>query len=575
MVKFKKISFFIFLIFICGSLLCSCEYKNIVMLNPIDDENVIKSTEDNEEEEFSVYSQDFFLAQKEKQIDKNILNDINVRKAIFYAIDRERIVDELYGEYNNVADSLFQEGSFYNSQSWSQYEYDPDKAEEFLNIAGYGTDNPLYITIGSISDSGTKEMIEEIIKENLDKIGIKVWIFNKPSEEWYGDCVGKGEYELGIWSFYNFDGSSLNCSFNSGKIPSLATEENKNCENFYWYDNQEVDSILKNIENENNIDEKKELFNKLQDIIATDAVVLPLYNRMYTVVFNSKKIKNIVASIRNNEIFFNLEKSTLSGGWQSEDSEKNEIIIGCKGEDYSLTDLLNEDYISDLIVKGLWEINENGEYDCILAATDSCQGYSSTGVYEKKVKVVLKDGIFWENGEPITSKDVKYTFDSIVENEELIKINRDYLEIEEIEIINEKEFNIVFKGYIGDYGELFKFLIPDGLLGEKDISNFSIKDIVSNGPFKLNEHVRGKYVLLEKNDYYFNEIPDIDRIRIVFDTDINNLINMLKDGEVDILSVPFDIGMVKEFEESEDFGLLVMPGNMIEHIAVCLKPRGK
>ncbi len=575
MVKFKKISFFMFLIFVCASLLCSCEYKDIVLLKTIDDENVIESTEDNEEEEeeFGAYSKEFFLAQKEKQLDKNTLNDINVRKAIFYAIDRERIVEELYGEYNNVANSLFSESSLYHYQSWSQYEYNPDKAKEFLNMAGYGTDNPLYITIGSISDSGPKEVIEEIIKENLDSIGIKVWIFNKPSEEWYGDCVGKGEYELGIWSFYNFDGASLDCSFNSGKIPPLETDENKNCENFYWYNNQEVDSILKNLERENNSDKKKELFENLQDIIAGDAVVLPLYNRIYTIAFNSKKIKQLDVRIINNEIFFNIEEIMLSGEWQSEDSEGNEIIIGYKGEDYDIDDLFSEDYISDLMIKGLWKINENGEYENVLAGEGSYKGSNSTNVYDKKVKVVLKDDIFWENGEPITSKDIKYTFDSIIGNEELVNLNKDYLEIEGIEIINDKEFNISFKSYIGDYGELFRFIISDGLLEEKDISNFSIEDVVSNGPYKLKEHVKGKYILLEKNDYYFNEIPNIDRVRIVFDTDINNLISMLEGREVDILSVPFDINLANKFKESEDFGFLTKTGNIIEHIAVCFKPK--
>ncbi len=576
MIKSKKIIvLFMFVIITCvGIFLCSCEYNDIVLLSPIDDENVIESGENNTEE-LSINSKEFFLAQKEKQMDKNNLNDINIRKAIFYAIDRERIVEELYGKYNKVINSLFPEDSFYCYQSWSQYNYDPDKAKEFLNKAGYGVGNPLYITIGSISDSETKDIIEEIIREDLDNIGIKVWIFNKPSDEWYGDYVGNGEYELGIWSVYNFDGSSLNYSFNSEKMPPLATEENKNCENFYWYDNPEVDSILRNLESENNINKRKELFENLQDMVANDAVVLPLYSRIYAIAFNNEKIEEMDISIRNNEVFFNLENWVLCNGWQLEDSEDNEIVIGYKGEDYDLSDLLNLDYISDLMTKGLWQLNENGEYEDVLASAERYQGYSITSVYNRKIKVMLEDDIFWEDGEPITSEDVRYTYDIILENEGVIDNCEDYSRIEEIEVVNEKEFNIVFKEYISDYKKLFGLILPEGLLAEKDISNLSIEDIVSNGPYKLDKYVRGEYILLEKNNYYFKEIPDIDRIRVLFDTDINNLIGMLEDKEVDILSIPFDIDLVEGLDENKNFGLLIKPGNMIEQMALCLKPKEK
>ncbi len=173
-------------------------------------------------------------------MNKNPLNDINIRKAIFYAIDRERIVNELLGKYGEVLNSLFDKNSYYYNPSWSEYDYDLNKAKESLSKAGYGVDNPLYITIGATSDNDAEQIIEEMIKEDLDKIGIKLWIFNKSSEEWYQDYVEKGDYELGIWSIYNFDGSSLNYNFSSEKIPPLATDENKNCENFYWYENAKL-----------------------------------------------------------------------------------------------------------------------------------------------------------------------------------------------------------------------------------------------------------------------------------------------------------------------------------------------
>jgi len=572
MKRIIKLSFLV--IFICSSvLLNSCLYDSNDLFTTLDEGSAVDSL-DNSVEELDVNSKEFFLKSKEEQMNKNLLSDINLRKAIFYAIDRKKIVDELFGGYNHVHNSLFPEYSYYYSQSWEEYDYDLDKAEEFLNMAGYGVDNPVYITIGSISESNTKQTIEEIIKEDLDRIGIKLWIFNKPSEEWYMDCVGKGDYELGLWSIYNFDGSNLGCSFSSDKIPSMATDENKYCENFYWYSNPEVDGIIKDIESEEDIDIKKELFKNLQDILADDAVILPLYERMFYIVSNNEKLKNIDIDIKNNKLFFKLENWILNDAKESENQESNEVIIGFEGEDYGLNDLFDHDYIGDLLMKGLWEINEYGDYESVLVEEDNAAENVSGASNEEKVKVELKDGIFWEDGNPITSGDVKYTFDFIKENGIIAGSNLDLSKITGIEIIDDNEFYIIFSEDIKDWKKFFSFiLLPEGALDEKNINDISIEDIVANGPYKIEEYVSDDFILLRKNSLYFREIPDIDYFKVVFDSDINNLIGMLKDKEVDLLVVPFDVSLIESLDEDESFNLLIKPGNMFEHLAICLKQK--
>ncbi len=568
--KNKIIVLFILVVLIYMSIyLCSCENDDLGLLSIVDDESGI-SYKDTTVSERVIESKEFFLELKEKQLNKNPLNDINIRKAIFYAIDRKRIVNELYGEYNQVLNSLFPEDSHYYYQSWIEYNYDIDKAKEYLSKTGYGTDNPLYITIGSTSGSDTKQMIEEMIKEDLSKIGIEIWIFNKPSEEWYRDCVGKGEYELGIWSIYNFDGNCLLNNFSSEKIPPLATEENKNCENFYWYKNTGVDNILQKIVNEGDIEKKRELFINFQDIVANDAVILPLYSRIDAIAYNNKKIREIDVSIINNKMFFNIEKWILNT-----EGEVNEVIIGFQGEDYNLMNLFNKDYVSDLLMKGLWEMDENGEYKEVLVEGVYAPEEDINGSSDQKVKVVLKDGICWEDGSPITSEDVKYTYDKIIGNEDIAGIDDDYHKIKKIEVIDEREFIIIFEEKIINWEKLFGFVFPKEAMEDKNINNLSVKDIMgnTNGPYKLKEYKNREYLLLERNDSYFGVIPEIEYLKIIFDTNLNNLIGMLRDEEVDLLSILFDLGLIKELDEYKDFNLFIKPGNYIEHLAICLKPK--
>ena len=184
--------FFLLLFLSLWQLLTSCKFEKLGLST--DSSATSNDTESNisgTDSEPDVLNEQGFYSLKNLQKDKNPLNNINVRKAIFYAIDRERIASELLGNYGTVLNSLFPAGTDYYADSWSQYNYDPVAAKEYLNKSGYNESNPLFITIGANSDSPSRQIIENIIKENLDAIGITCWIANKESKEWYMEVIKK------------------------------------------------------------------------------------------------------------------------------------------------------------------------------------------------------------------------------------------------------------------------------------------------------------------------------------------------------------------------------------------------
>ena len=83
------------------------------------------------------------------------------------------------------------------------------------------------------------------------------------------------------------------------------------------------------------------------------------------------------------------------------------------------------------------------------------------------------------------------------------------------------------------------------------------------------------HLLLERNDYYFGEKPKINSIKFTFNSDINYLINMLREGNLDILSIPADLNLMEDISSSKDLGLIVKQGDLWEHLAICLKPKEK
>lgn len=64
------------------------------------------------------------------------LSDVRVRQAFYHAIDREAIVEALYGGAAEVVNSIFQ-NPIYLPDDLYNYEYDPNKARQLLAQAGW------------------------------------------------------------------------------------------------------------------------------------------------------------------------------------------------------------------------------------------------------------------------------------------------------------------------------------------------------------------------------------------------------------------------------------------------------
>jgi ABC-type transport system substrate-binding protein len=517
----------------------------------------------------SIKDEENFFKFKNSQAEQNILNNLNVRKAIFYAIDRERIVRELFGENNKILNSLFSRASFFNKPSWDMYTYDPKKAKEFLNLAGFSPENPLFLTIGATDNSPSRAKIENIIKENFYDVGIQLWIDNRPSDEWYGNVVKKGNFELGIWSLYSFGTDDLANYLSSLKIPVNETAENINCNNFYWYKNEKIDSLLDKISKTENIEELKTYTDEIQDTVSEDAIILPLFSRLYAVA-HKKEIKNIQLSTIDGNFFKNIEN------WTSDNikvDNSHVIVVGMSSEPNTLNPFFEENtsmnYINSLLLNGLWVLDENSVYKPVLAdeSVDSISENDSSTI--KRIR--LKDNIFWENGDPVTSGDVKATIDAIISDKSILKFRDDYEKIDKIEIVNNYELTVYFKENVKDWKKLFLYIFPKKDLDQNKLSNLYESTIFGSGPYKFKEWKKGEYLSLTLNENYSGSPSFFNDIKIIFNNDENILIESLKNGDIDILSIPVDLTLIDEIKSNKDLDLILKEGNLWEQLAICLK----
>lgn len=578
-VNFLKIIIFISLVFILFILLLSLTFcKNFSNSSPFD--LISNPSNDNlsstNKTTSSIEDRQLFFKLKNSQKEKNPLSNINIRKSIFYAIDRERIIKELYGDFNDVLNSLFCDNSYFYNPFWQQYPYNIEKAKEFLNKAGYNNENPLYLTIVATNNSPSRIKIENIIKDNLNQIGIKLWIDNMSPDELYINNLKNGNFELGLWSIYTFNANDLNSYFNSVKIPVNETETNKNCNNFYWYKNDEVDTLLKKIENASNINEQKKYTDNIQEIVSENAIILPLFSRLFATAYNNK-INNFEISSIDGNFFKNIENWSLKKDSNSNLNDKQfEITVGMANEPDTLNPFLEEstsiNYINSLILRGLWSIQDDSSYKPELALDDN--QINSLSQRQQNIKQInLKNDIYWQDGSPIVASDVKATIDAIKNDKSITKFRNDFDKIDKIEIINDKELLVYFKENIPDWKKLFLIIFPQKDLNKNKLSNLYLYDIFGCGPYKLKEWKRGEYITLTLNSNYYGKKPLVSNIKIIFNNNETLLINSLKKGDLDILALPIDPEIFNEIKNNKKLDLILKQGNLLEQLAICLKTK--
>jgi peptide/nickel transport system substrate-binding protein len=150
----------------------------------------------------------------------------------------------------------------------------------------------------------------------------------------------------------------------------------------------------------------------------------------------------------------------------------------------------------------------------------------------------------WHDGKPVTSEDVAYTFNRILDEEQGLYI--DYVrQIEQIETPD--EHTVVFKTKEPSVQMLsmLVYILPKHIWEDvpaDETKTFKNSPAIGSGPFQAVEWKEGQSVRLEANPDYFRGAPHIDEIIFqLYDND-DTMVQALKNGEVDyIQGIPINL----------------------------------
>ncbi|MEO6589105.1 MAG: ABC transporter substrate-binding protein [Pyrinomonadaceae bacterium] len=222
------------------------------------------------------------------------LNNVKVRQAIAYAINREKIINDLLLGQATIAHSILPEESW-AFNAGTKYDFNPDKAKQLLDEAGFkdtngdGKREMPKISFKVSSGNQAVSQYTQLIVTQLSEVGIPVEIDSLEFQTMLSQ-LQKGQYQMttGRWVGGNQDPIFLRDLFASSEIPS----ESRASRNRSRYANKEVDELLSQAVNEIDREKAKQLYTKAQDIISNEVPMIPLWYPANMVVAN-KRVENI------------------------------------------------------------------------------------------------------------------------------------------------------------------------------------------------------------------------------------------------------------------------------------------
>lgn len=225
-----------------------------------------------------------------------ILKNIEVRRAISFAIDKANIVSSIYNNQYEMASFPLDYGNYLYKNTGINANYDLEQAKNILTngnweyknnrwqkIENYRTTR-LSLTLTLQTENEKRLLVAENIKKSLEQIGIKVNI-QKVTQANYQKTLESKNYQMVLTGVYNSYSPDLTYFFGKGNLQN--------------YQNGEINQILaevKTIKDENLLKEK---YMRILEIYNREQPFIGLYRNKISII----KSQNLAGEVIGNNYF--------------------------------------------------------------------------------------------------------------------------------------------------------------------------------------------------------------------------------------------------------------------------------
>jgi peptide/nickel transport system substrate-binding protein len=241
----------------------------------------------------------------------------------------------------------------------------------------------------------------------------------------------------------------------------------------------------------------------------------------------------------------------------------NTMVIALRQEPIALNPLVLEGLpaytVSELFYSYLTNYDQNGNIVPDLATY-------TVGPDNKTITYHLRHGVRWQDGAPLTSRDVVFSYQAVMNPANNLEQRYGFDRVASVTATDPYTVvvrtKVPFSPIIGWFfgGDNNYAILPAHLLASyKSLNNVSFNSApVGSGPYILERWDHGDRLTLRANPMYYAGKPAIDQLIMPFITDSSTTINELQSGELDAAFV-LDASRIAELRAIPNHRVVVTP----------------
>ncbi len=190
--------------------------------------------------------------------------DKRVRQAANYAVNKEAIIEAVYGGEGRPASQSATSNAFGFNPDVKPYPYDPDKARALLAEAGYT--EPVEMEVQAITTSTERALIYQAAVQDLNKVGFKAELISQTFPDWLKHWLA------GSWPYEAFGfGTDLTGVLDAGRAFNAFVSCKKDPP---YYCNQAEMDLVNAQAQEFDVDKRRAILMELLKVNAENAPLL-------------------------------------------------------------------------------------------------------------------------------------------------------------------------------------------------------------------------------------------------------------------------------------------------------------
>ena len=226
-------------------------------------------------------------------------------RAYLTPLDRRAIIAHVLGDAANLAAALLPPDHWAGNPELQQIPYDPPRARELLESAGYTAQQPLRIRFKTSTDP-LRIRIATIIQDQLQQVGIDMALQSYDWGTFYGDIKG-GRFQLYSLAWVGIKTPDIfRYAFHSTSLPPGGANRGR-------LSDSETDRLIRRAEQAGSIDEQAAGWRRVQARLLEVLPYVPLWYEDHVYVIRNDLLGYRLARDGNYDALIDITRKSWSG----------------------------------------------------------------------------------------------------------------------------------------------------------------------------------------------------------------------------------------------------------------------